>query len=241
MNGITNNARLATVLVTCIAVTGCNIEAAPIAENENAVKRDSAGWYRGEQPLLRARADAARNRLWVLTRDGVELYEAGTREKLAHIALPGWLWLHEPYSCPPDLALGPQGEALISSNVLPTLWRIDPVTLAVSRHELALSEDNDRDVGFSGLAYSAEHGDFFAISALQGSLWRIDPALGTARKIPLSEPVRNACALAVPPRALRHSTSRIFSVCVGAGSGSQSINLAPGRQFGYVSERACAA
>jgi len=95
------------------------------------------------------------------------------------------------YACLPDLALGPRGEVVITSNIVPTLWRIDPETLAVSMHPLVLEADTGKDVGFSGLVYSSEHGAFFAVSDPHGSLWRIDAPFTSARKIPLSAPIAN--------------------------------------------------
>ena len=146
-----------------------------------------AGW--GQPPDVRYQVDAARNRVWTLNRDGVFLHDRGTPEKIVAVQLPGWQWAGSPYGCLPDLALGPRGEAVITSDVVPTLWRIDPDTLSVSVHPLALDADADRDVGFSSLVYSAEQGAYFAVSAMHRSLWRIDPLLRTARKIPLTAPV----------------------------------------------------
>jgi len=145
-------------------------------------------------PEVRYQIDSARNRIWVLTGDGVILYDVTTPKKMA-ISLPDWVVVDKAYGCLPDLALGPKGEAVVTSNVVPTLWAIHPETLAVTVHPLALDADTDNDVGFSGLAYSAEHGAFFAVSYAHGSLWRIDPLFTRARKIDLSEPVRTACGL----------------------------------------------
>ena len=107
-----------------------------------------------------------------------------------------------PYGCPPDLALGPKGEAVVTSNIVPILWRIDPDTLAVSVHELVLDADNDKDVGFSGLRYSTEHGVFFAASDVHGSLWRIDPLLRKGQKVPFLAPIREGCVVHKPQTRL---------------------------------------
>ena len=123
----------------------------------------------GDQPVQAKRA-------WQLTRDGVM---AGATS----VSIPGWILAEEPYACPPELAVGPKGEAVITSNVVPTLWRIDPETLAVTEHPIALDADRDRDVGFSRLAYSPRHGAYFAVSAAHGSLWRIDTQLQRAEKL----------------------------------------------------------
>lgn len=134
--------------------------------------------------------DAARGRTWSLSHEGVVVDE---RSKKTSLALPGWVWVHEPYGCPPVLTLGPKGEAVVTSNVLPTLWRIDPETLAVSVHRLRLDADWDKDVGFSTIGYSREHGAFLAASRSHGTLWRIDPDLVTARKLEQSAPAAHAC------------------------------------------------
>lgn len=133
---------------------------------------------------------AAAEQTWVLHLDGVYLQQAG-KSRVA-IKLPGWHWANEPYACPPAIANGPRGEALVTSNVLPVLWKIDPQSLAVTVHNLELDADSDKDVGFSGLMYSARDNAYFAVSELHGTLWRIDPLLRRAQKIALSAPARNA-------------------------------------------------
>ena len=162
MNGIFSKRSAAGVLgvvAMMIAVSGCDSDAASSSvPRVSVVKSIPQDWYRGEQPILRYQSDAARSRLWVLTADGVELYEAATGEQMAQVALPGWLWVGRQFACPPDLAIGPRGEAVISSNVVPTLWRVDPVTLVASKHELAIEDDAGRDIGFTALVYSATRG-----------------------------------------------------------------------------------
>ncbi len=134
--------------------------------------------------------DAARGRTWSLSHEGVVVTE---RSKTTVLALPQWVWVHEPYGCPPVLTLGPKGEAVVTSNVLPILWRVDPETLAVSVHRLRLDADEDKDVGFSTIRYSREHGAFLAASRSHGALWRIDRDLVTAQKVVQSKPTPQAC------------------------------------------------
>lgn len=142
---------------------------------------------------LRRQVDAARNRVWLLAPDGVSVYDEAAPDRVTRVPLPNWLWVGEPYGCPPDLALGPKGEAVITSNVLPTLWRVDPRTLAVTEHALALDADADKEIGFASLAWSAKHGAFYAVSAFHRSVWRIDALLTHAQKIAQSAPVGKAC------------------------------------------------
>ena len=148
----------------------------------------------------RHQVDAARSRAWSLTRDGVSLHYVAKAKTIA-VMLPGWHWAGAPFGCPPALALGPKGEAIITSDILPVLWRVDPETLAVSVHPLVLDGDADKDLGFSALTYSAKHGAYFAVSHTHASLWRIDPFLRTAQKTPLAATVEKPCEPALWSRA----------------------------------------
>jgi hypothetical protein len=196
------------------------------------------GWHEDGLPILRFHKDAVRDRGWILTRAGVLVFDFKTRQTTAHVRLPEWVWAGEAFSCPPDLTLGPKGEALISSNVVPTLWRVDPVTLAVTRHQPVLDADTDKDVGFTGLAYSAEQGAFFAVSHF-GALWRIDPLFRRAQKIELSAPIPKACGVAIRSTKNRSAKNRFFGLCVRGPEGGWTINLAPDRRAGYVLTQPC--
>lgn len=173
---------------------------------------------------LRHRPQPERARTWVIDAAGMFVKEGGKPRRA--VTLPEWHWAGEPYACAPDIAIGPRGEAVVTSNVLPVLWKIDPDTLAVSVHRLELDADNDKDVGFSGLVYSQRHGAYFAVSELQGSLWRIDPLLRRAQKIALSEPVRGACSVSMQQQPL----SRFTRLQVDG----RSVHLAPDQRFAYV-------
>jgi len=228
------------VVAFAVALAGCDSEAASRPAPSGSVAQSALqDWYQGKQPVLRSQVDAIRSRIWVLTLDGIALYEASTGEEIAQVPLPGWLWVGEQYACPPDLAIGPAGDAVISSNVVPRLWRIDPLTLAASEHELVLDDDTGKDIGFTGLAYSAQQGAYFAISAGQGSLWRIDPRLQRAQNVPLSAPIANACDLAIRARAPDQKASRFVGLCVRAGNANWAVNLAPDQRSGYVSQSSC--
>jgi hypothetical protein len=188
---------------------------------------------------VRYRIDPARDRMWVLTRDGVFVYDAGRPKTIVEVPLPFWQSVDEPYSCLPDLALGPRGEAVVTSNIVPTLWRIDPESLAVSVHEPALDADTDKDVGFSGLAYSTEHETFFAVSDRHGSLWRIDPLLKKGWKVALSTPIREACGITVRPRNARPAAHRGAELCIHAEQGNWTVNLSPKGRAANVNAASC--
>jgi hypothetical protein len=146
-------------------------------------------------PAVRNRADAARDRIWSLTRDGVAL-QVRAKSGKTPIELQDWVWAHAPWACPPDLAIGPKGEAVITSNVSPTLWRVDAETLAVTVHPIALGSDTHRDFGFSKLVYSPEKGVFIAVSDTFASTWEIDAQLRTARKVAEGSAMANPCRFA---------------------------------------------
>lgn len=190
-NGIAHTSALALLAASIFAIAGCDTGRAP-AQPPQA----SSAMPQVEFPAIdsRQRDDPARNRVWILNHHGLFLYHTGTPQRLVEISLPSWQWVDMPHACPPGLALGPKGEAVVTSNIVPTLWRVDPDSLAVSVHELALDADGNKDVGFSRLEYSSEHGAYFAVSEVHGSLWRIDLHLSKGQKLPRSAPIAKAAS-----------------------------------------------
>src|SRR5262245_15615420 len=129
-------------ILAALAVAGCESNVGPTIST-----------------MLGYRVDAERERSVWLTREGVRIYSAAAWP--VAVELPGWMYAGAPY-CPPGLALGPKGEIDVTSNVVPTMWRIDGETLAVTAHQLALDVDRDKDVGFAAVVYAAEEGAFIA-------------------------------------------------------------------------------
>lgn len=145
-----------------------------------------------EQTILRIRPDAERNLLWVLDHQGVAIHNNTSGRLVQRIALPDWVVAGRQFGCPPDLALDSSGAAIVSSNVLPVLWRIEPVRFEVSKLALALDADQDKDVGFSGLSFAPD-GTLVAVGSSLGSLWRIDLRAASAKKVTSFAPARGAC------------------------------------------------
>ena len=129
---------------------------------------------------LRTVQDASRNRVWVLERDAIYLHEGAQKKRYE---LPGWTYVTEAYACSPDVTVDGQGAAVVTSNIVPVVWRVEPAKARVTRHELVLDADTGKDVGFTGLTYAADQNVFFAVSAIYGTLWRIDPLLRRAQQI----------------------------------------------------------
>ena len=221
------------VAAALLSIAACGPDPLPAPANTSPGHAPSSA-----APELRYQVDAARGRVWWLTREGVFFHDANAPARTA-VALKDWTFAEPSYACLPDLAIGPRGEVVVTSNVLPTLWRIDPDTLAVTSHAIALDADNDKDVGFSGLVYSAAHSAFFAVSEAHGSLWRIDPHLARAQKVALSEPVTSACGLALRAPTARHRADGRVALCVRSGDEGRNIDLSPDQRSAYVRDLPC--
>ena len=226
-----------TTLVSAIALAlqaGCETGASSAASAQST--RNPSG----TKPVsVRYQVDAGRERVWWLTADGVFVNHARASGKTS-VPLPGWTWAAAPWSCIPDMALGPRGEAVVTSNVVPVVWRIDPDTLAVSEHPLALDADGDKDVGFTGLTYSPEHEAYFAVSGAHGTLWKIDAQLRRGEKIALSIPIHSACRVAMSPHVVSQASGRAaVGVCVSGAERNWTVDLVPAHRSGYVRKTAC--
>jgi len=168
------------------------LAAAALAGCESSVQPSAA-------TMIGYQVDGERNRSVWLTRDGVQIHSVPAQA--VRVGLPGWIYAGEPY-CPPALALGPNGEVVVTSNVIPTLWRIDAETLAVTTHPLVLDSDQDKDVGFAAVVYAPEQRAYIAYSETTRSTWQVDASLRGASRLavnpverPRSAKARNAgCA-----------------------------------------------
>ena len=184
------------------------------------------------QTTVRSLRDPARARVWSLTVDGVLVNNAQASVNTI-VTLPGWTWADAPWSCTPDMAIGPGGEAVVTSNVLPIVWRIDPDTLAVSEHPLTLDADGDKDLGFTGLTYSHEHEAYFAVSGPHGTLWKIDSGLTHGRKVALSMPMHGACRVAISPHMVSQASGQMaVRLCATGEERNWTVDVAlvrPGR------------
>jgi hypothetical protein len=187
-------------------------------------------------PILRTQIDAARARRWELRRDALFVYDI-SHTSVRRVDLPDWSHAREEYSCPPDLILLPSGAVLVTSNVVPNLWEIDPRTLAVHKRRLALDSDADMDVGFTALTFTADGKALVGASSSSGSLWRIDLEAALAYKIALAEPVRDICALL--PVSPRETTGGGTLLCVVGGDEGREIELSRDLKSATTHARAC--
>ena len=197
-----------------------------------------AGHQDGIQRALRIKLDAMRDRLWLLDRGHVYIYQVATWRFVRQVALPGWTLALD--NCLPDMAVDRSGAAFISSNVVPMLWRIDPDTFEVTVYVIELDAGQDKDSGISAITFSTDDGTLFAASASIGYLWRIDTATRMAHKVQLTYPVKGACALMIQsdrrltPRSQALPHSQALFVSGGFSNGLLRIDLSPDLERGYV-------
>ena len=194
-----------------------------------------------EAPETTARVlvDPTRERVWMITNaDGVVVVSAQSSKRTI-VALPGWIWVEDPRSCMPDMALGPRGEVVVTSNVTPIVWRIDPDTLDVSEHRLALNADGGKDVGFTGLVYSPDRQAYFAVSGAHGTLWRINTQLTRGEKLALSLPIPDTCRVEINPYALQANPQMTTGLVVSGAETSWVVDVVRGQPSAFVRKVAC--
>jgi hypothetical protein len=184
---------------------------------------------------LRIKIDSARGRLWVLDIGDLYVYDTATRRLIRRVPLPGWFTAR--INCIADMALDGSGALFISNNILPKLWRVDPMTFRVTEHNLILSGDQGRDMGFSGLAFAGDPDGPYAVDAVSGSLWRIDIRNDRAYQVELSAPVRGACALASRTEGAGQDLKLFVLVANGFPNDVQRIDLSADRKEGRVTAR----
>jgi hypothetical protein len=192
---------------------------------------------RADRHALRIRADAERHRLWVLTLEYVYVYDTKTRKLIRRIRLPNWSVAN--FMCPPDMALNQGGTAFVSNNVQPRLVQISPVNFQKKELQLRIiSKKGEWEIGFGALAFGSD-GTLFALTALAGSLFKIDLASRNAKEIVLSQPLAGACALMNSGQSHPRTQHRAASLCVGLGSRSRRVDISSDLTRGDVTNESC--
>lgn len=175
-------------ILTAIVVAGCSQERGL----SQSAGTGAAAYADVMHNSLRLRRDDARKRIWLLGLDDVRVYDAGSKQLVGKIALPGWSVAR--FVCAPDMVLDGSGSAVISSNAQARLWRIDADSFELTVHEIRLHEREQWDIGFGALAFAAD-GTLLALTSLGGSLWSVDLGKASARLVELKRPLLNVCDL----------------------------------------------
>jgi hypothetical protein len=165
----------------------------------------------GRRRALRISVDGARDRLWVLDTDRVYVYSLRSRKLLLRIGLPHGAQVTRA-GCLPDMTFNPfTGTVYVADGREPTLHAIyeDSSTEALVRTELRLHGDGRGEIGrISALAVVPGPHALLAGSAETGTLWRVDPLTGEARRIEVKDAssLRGICALrAIAASPLSHT------------------------------------
>jgi hypothetical protein len=174
------------IVPAMIMFAGCSEYQAPVAEPV-AAREEST------HQVLRVKEDLARGRRWDLGWGAVHVYDVASGRLIRSSPLPRASFSAARESCLPDMLLSRSGALIVSSNAEPALWRISPAHFEMERFDIAVDADQDKDFGFSGLAWGADEKIVHAASAVMGTLWRIDLESAAASKIALSSRIPGAC------------------------------------------------
>lgn len=134
-----------------------------------------------ETDVVRVLPDESRSRVWILTSRAVYLRESGAPTK--RFTMPGRVHMDCAGDCQPDLLVEPAGSVLVSSNIQPDLWRIDPEAASSVKVPIALEQDSGKDFGFTQLRFGP-HGQIDVRGTLDRAEWQIDLAAQRASKRP---------------------------------------------------------
>jgi hypothetical protein len=184
--GIMSKTKLFSNVMSALAVAGCLASPQALAQASTSQE--------GLHAVVRAKSDAARGLRWELGWGAVFAYEEASGRFIRRISLADASFSGARGACRPALLLSRSGAVIVSSNIEPVLWRIDPVTFEVRRYDIVPDSDRSKDFGFSALAWDANEKVLYAASAMMGTLWRIDLDAATATKISWSPRIRGECA-----------------------------------------------
>lgn len=215
---------LAAVILSSFAINGC-------AESQETMGKAPAARAEGLHTALRVKMDSQRGRRWELGWGAAFAYDASSGQLIRRIPLADATLAGARIFCRPDLLVSRSGAVIVSSNVEPVLWRIDPDSFEVRRYAIVLDSDLALDFGFSALAWDADEKVLYAASAIAGTLWRIDLDSATAMKIALTSPIRGACALSASKDT---AGTQLLFVAMGAGEGPRHIALSSDLNRGEV-------
>jgi hypothetical protein len=157
-----------------IALAGCS-------ESTSSIAEPSAREEAAQQ--LRVISDPAHGRRWVLGWGAAYAYDTATGQLIRRVPLSGASLSGARGLRRPDMVLSRSGAVIVSSNVEPVLWRIDPERFEVSRIDIVVDSDKDKDFGFTALSWISDEKTLYAMSTVAATQWRIDLDTATATKL----------------------------------------------------------
>jgi hypothetical protein len=156
----------APVFLSPVSQAGLLLECATASLGDNAA-------------IIAVKQDGARGSTWILGHDALYLYQPAAPATIKRFGLPNWRYVTRAFACPPDVAIGPDGVVIVSSNIEPTLWRVDPGGTVAVEIPVQRIDRPAEDMGFTDLEVSPA-GTVWARGAADRSRWRIDLGKRTA-------------------------------------------------------------
>ena len=154
-----------------------------------------------ESQALRVRQDSTYGRRWELEWNAALAYDSETGTLIRRVPLADATQSGARGTCNPDLIVGRTGAVFVSSNAEPVLWRIDPASFEVRRYDIVPNAEQQKDFGFSALAWDVEDRVIYARGSTTGTLWRIYLDSGVATKVAAAPKAGNTCRLNGPQAA----------------------------------------
>jgi hypothetical protein len=131
---------------------------------------------------IRVRRDELHARIWVLRADALYLYPYDSQAPARRFTLPRWIYVISRSACEPDLLVEAGGTVIVSSNIMPSLWRVDPEASSAIELELEAQPQTTRELGFTALRWAGP-GALHARGSLDRSRWLIDLPNRSATKL----------------------------------------------------------
>ena len=153
-----------------------------------------------ESKALRVQQDRTYGRRWELEWNAAVVYDAKSGALIRRVPIAA-SQSGARGTCRPDLIVSRSGAVFVSSNSETTLFRIDPATFEVRRYEIAPNAEQQKDFGFSALAWDVDEKVLYARGSNTGTLWRIYLDSGIAAKVASAPRIGKACVLNGPGTA----------------------------------------
>ena len=163
-------------ILSAVAMSAC-------VESHDGQQRSAAAQAEELHVTVQAHADPAHGLRWELGWGAVFAYDEASGALVRRISLADASFSGARTMCRPDLLVGPSGAVIVSSNVEPVLWRIEPGSFEVHRYDIARDADLEQDFGFGALMWGASEKELYAENAATGTRWRIDLDTSSAIKI----------------------------------------------------------
>ena len=148
-----------------------------------------------ESKALSVRQDRSYGRRWELEWNAAVAYDSRTGKLIRRVPLTTTAQSGARGTCRPDLIVSRTGAVFVSSNSETALWRIDPASFEVRRYDILPDAEQQKDFGFSALAWDVEDKVLYARGSTSGTLWRIYLDAAIAHKVSAEPMARNTCKL----------------------------------------------